>query len=258
MLIDTHAHLTDPRVDYKTVLAGMETDGLSRIITVGYNLGSSLGGLEIAKTAGSGGKVFCALGFHPSNTGEVKSRDYDNFLKLSKDEKVAAIGEIGLDYHYPDTDKACQQKELLAQLELVKNASLPAIFHLREADADFYSLIKNNLSMLPKGAVMHCFSGSRDTAVQYVKLGFYISFSGTVTFSNAAKFPEIIRAVPRDKILIETDCPYLAPEPFRGKTNYPKYVRLTAEFIAKTLSLTFEEAAGLTAKNAFTCFDKLR
>ncbi len=254
-LVDTHAHLTDPRLDVREIIASMDADGLDRIITVGYNMETSAGGLAIAKTDP---RVFCCLGFHPSNAHEVKDGDYDKLLAFSKDEKVVAIGEIGLDYHYDDTDKPVQRAALLRQLDLVKAADLPAVFHLRDAEGDMNALIAENRGKLPRGGVMHCFSGSLETARFYADLGFYISFSGSVTFKNAKKFSEIVRGLPLDRILIETDCPYLAPEPFRGRLNYPKYVRYQAERIAEILGKTFEEVAALTAKNAYGCFEKLK
>lgn len=254
MLIDTHAHLTDERIDCKQVIADMKADGLDRIITVGYNMESSVGSYDIAQTDD---RVFCALGIHPSNTNEVKDGDYDKLLELSKNKKVVAIGEIGLDYHYDDTDKVKQQKEFLAQMDLVKSANLPVAIHLRDAYQDMYNLIKANKDKFSKGGVMHCFSGSKETALQYIDMGFYISFSGTITFKNAKSYPDIIKAIPRDRILIETDCPYLAPTPFRGQLNYPKYVSYQAERIGDILLESPEKIKEITYQNAFRLFDKL-
>lgn len=256
MLIDTHAHLTDERYDdvEKNIIGQMAADGLDRIVSVGYNYASSMGSFELSQKHDN---IYCALGFHPSNTGEVTADAYDEILKLSNNKKVVAIGEIGLDYHYDDTDKPTQKRELLAQLELVKAANLPVMFHLRDAYEDMLKIVKENMDKMPNGGVMHCFSGSLETAREYVKLGFYISFSGTITFKNAKSYPDIIKSIPRDKILIETDCPYLAPTPFRGQTNYPKYVRYQAERIAEILGLSYEEVEEFTGKNAMTLYPKL-
>ena len=254
MLIDTHAHLTDPRLNADGILADMEQDGLARIITVGYNKESSLGGFAIAQ---KDKRIFCTLGFHPSNTTEVLLGDYAAFLKLSGNEKVVGIGEIGLDYHYEDTDQQTQKRELLAQLELVHAADLPVVIHLREADEDMFRIVKDNLDKLPRRGVMHCFSGSLESALAYVKMGFYISFSGSITFKNAKKFPEIIKNLPLDRILIETDCPYLAPDPLRGQLNYPKYVKYQAAKIAEFRGITAEEVESITYRNAFNLFTKL-
>ncbi len=257
MLIDTHAHLTDERYGdaYESIISQMQADGLDKVVSVGYNYDSSIGSYNLAQKHDN---VYCALGFHPSNTGEVTDGVYDEILKLSKNKKVVAIGEIGLDYHYDDTDKVVQKRELLAQLDLVKASNLPVAFHLRDAYEDMLNIVKDNLDKMPNRGVMHCFSGSLETAREYIKLGFYISFSGTITFKNAKSYPDIIKSVPRDKILIETDCPYLAPTPHRGETNYPKYVRYQAQRIADILGLDYQEVEDFTAKNALALFPKLK
>jgi len=253
-MIDTHAHLTDTRLDAKEILASMERDGLSRLITVGYDRASSLGGFKIAQ---SDGRVFCTLGFHPSNTDEAGADEYARFLELSRDPKVVGVGEIGLDYHYPDTDKPTQLRELLNQLDLVKAADLPVVVHMRDADADMFNIIKDNLHKLPKRGVMHCFSGSLESALEYIKLGFYISFSGSVTFKNARVAPVVAQGIPLERILIETDCPYLAPEPFRGRLNYPKYVRYVCEKLAELRGMSAGEMEEITMRNAYALFGKL-
>ena len=255
MLIDTHAHLTDVRLNKDEVLASMSGDGLDRIITVGYDTESSLGGLTIAK---ADSRIFCTLGFHPSNTTEASQDGYARFLELSKHEKVVAIGEIGLDYHYEDTDKPTQIREFLNQLDLVSQAELPVVIHLRDAYEDMLRTVKENRHKLKKGGVMHCFSGSLETALEYIRLGFFISFSGSVTFKNAKNAPEVAREIPQNRILIETDCPYLAPEPFRGRQNYPKYVRYVCEKIAEIRGISVEETQELTTRNAYEAFGKLK
>ncbi|MCL2061204.1 MAG: TatD family hydrolase [Firmicutes bacterium] len=254
MLIDTHAHLTDARLNHKQILADMQADGLSRIITVGYNKETSLNGYAIAQTDE---RVFCSLGFHPSNTGEAASADYDAFLKLAACKKVVAIGETGLDYHYDNTDKSMQAQHFIRQLELAQAADLPVIIHLRDAHEDLHRILAQHAHQLTRHGVMHCFSGSAETLKQYTDLGFYISFSGCITFSNAKKYPDIIKACPIERLLIETDCPYLSPEPFRGQTNYPKNVRYTAQKIADVLNLPLDEIAQITSRNAHSLFYKL-
>ena len=255
MLIDTHAHLTDERLDAKEILASMEQDGLFRIITVGYDRASSLDGFAIAE---ADPRVFCTLGVHPSNTDDASVDLYARFLELSRHEKVVAIGEIGLDYHYDDTDKPTQAREFLNQLALAAAADLPVSIHLRDADADMLRILKDNRHKLKAGGVMHCFSGSLETALEYIKMGFYISFSGSITFKNAKYAPDVAKNIPIERILIETDCPYLAPEPFRGRQNYPKYVRYVCEKIAALLHKPTEEIAELTSQNAYAAFKKLR
>lgn len=255
MLIDTHAHLTDPRYEGAgEIISSMASDGLERIITVGFNEFSSSYAVKLAE---ENEKIFAAVGVHPSDAAEAGIGYLGAIKDLAQSEKCVAIGEIGLDYHYSDTNREVQIRALHEQLELVKETKLPAVFHVRDAYGDFYDVIKHNIHNLPCGAIMHCYSGSKETALQYVGLGFYISFSGSITFKNS-KAHEIIEALPLDKILIETDCPYLAPTPHRGELNYPKYVLYQAQKIAEVKNLSVDEVIEVTAANAYKAFPKLK
>lgn len=256
MLIDTHAHLTDPVYgSEKQIVADMEKDGLERIITVGYDMESSLGGYRIARENEA---VYCAVGFHPSDVGGMKDGDIDTLLEISRSEKCVAIGEIGLDYHYPDTNKKQQWEGLDKMFDLVFDSALPVVFHVRDADGDMLEKVKKNVGKFKAGGVVHCFSGSLETAKQYIDLGFYISFTGAITFGNARKFPDIIKNLPLERILIETDCPYLTPVPHRGEVNYPKYVKYQAAHIADILGKSAEEIADVTRENAYRLFTKMK
>ncbi len=256
MLIDTHAHLTDERYGGgQAIIDSMPEDGLEKIITVGYNLESSLRCLEIARRNKN---VYCAVGVHPSDAQELTSDPCEQLLQLSKDDKCVAIGEIGLDYFYPETDRDKQIYWLEKQLDVVLKSGLPVCFHVRDAYEDMDKVLAKNADKLKNGVVMHCFSGSRETAQKYVGMGFYISFSGSVTFKNAKKFYDIVPVVPLDRILIETDCPYLTPHPHRGETNYPRFVRFQAEKIAEILGLSFDEVAAITTDNAYRIFTKMK
>lgn len=256
MLIDTHAHLTDERYGGgQAIIDSMPEDGLEKIITVGYNLESSLRCLEIARRNKN---VYCAVGVHPSDAQELTSDPCEQLLQLSKDDKCVAIGEIGLDYFYPETDREKQIYWLEKQLDVVLKSGLPVCFHVRDAYEDMDKVLAKNADKLKNGVVMHCFSGSRETAQKYVGMGFYISFSGSVTFKNAKKFYDIVPVVPLDRILIETDCPYLTPHPHRGETNYPRFVRFQAEKIAEILGLSFEEVEKITTDNAYRIFTKMK
>lgn len=256
MLIDTHAHLTDERYcGARDIIGGMSGDGLEKIITVAYSLESAR---ECVALAEENENVYAAVGIHPDDAQRLTVDPTEELLGLSRSPKCVAIGEIGLDYFYEGTDKEKQNYWLEKQLDLVERATLPVCFHVRDAYADFYECIKRNVGKLKSGAVMHCFSGSLETAMTYVELGFYISFSGSITFKNAKKFPEIIRAVPLDRILVETDCPYLTPHPYRGSTNYPKMVRLTAQKIAEILDKPIEEIERITTQNAYSIFTKMK
>lgn len=256
MLIDTHAHLTDERYGgAKEIIGSMHADGLEKIITVSYNLESAYRCAEIARLNKD---VYCTAGIHPSDAQELTSDPSEQLLKLSKDDKCVAIGEIGLDYFYPETDRDKQIYWLEKQLDVVLKSGLPVCFHVRDAYEDMDKVLSRNADKLRNGVVMHCFSGSKETAQKYVDMGFYISFSGSVTFKNAKKFYDIVPVVPPDRILIETDCPYLTPHPHRGETNYPRFVRFQAEKIAEILGLSFEEVEKITTDNAYRIFTKMK
>lgn len=256
MLIDTHAHLTDEEFGgAREIIDNMKADGLERIISVGYDLESSVGGMKLSEQNEA---VYCAVGYHPSEIGGMTDDGLQKLYELSRHEKCVAIGEIGLDYHYPDTNKPVQHDGLEKMFELVESSRLPVAFHIREADSDMLKKFKDNINKFKASGVVHCFSGSKETALEYIKLGFYISFTGVISFRNAEKFPEIIKSLPKDRILIETDCPYLAPPPHRGEINYPKYVKYQAERIAQILGTDIGEVERFTTDNAYRLFGKMK
>ena len=202
--------------------------------------------------------LYFAAGFHPSNLQDYQTGDEERLASLLQSPKGVAVGEIGLDYHYEDTDEAAQKRAFCAQLELAEALCLPVIIHSRDAAADTLRILKDNRAKLRAGGVMHCFSGSPETAKEYLKLGLYISFAGPVTFKNARRLDEVAKMVPPERILAETDSPYLAPEPFRGTLNTPKNVVQVYEKLAQ---LRGEEVFALAARiheNAKTLFYKIR
>ena len=202
--------------------------------------------------------LYFAAGFHPSNLQDYQKGDEERLASLLQSPKGVAVGEIGLDYHYEDTDEAAQKRAFCAQLELAEALCLPVIIHSRDAAADTLRILKDNRAKLRAGGVMHCFSGSPETAKEYLKLGLYISFAGPVTFKNARRLDEVAKIVPPERILAETDSPYLAPEPFRGTLNTPKNVVQVYEKLAQ---LRGEELFALAARiheNAKTLFYKIR
>ncbi len=253
-MIDSHAHLNDERYDAAAVVSNMKADGLKRIVVVGYDMPSSRRALELAQSYDD---LYCAVGVHPSDCEGLTDGDIDELTEMCRQKKVVAFGEIGLDYFYDDVPRKKQKEALIRQLYAVKRTELPAVFHLRDAYEDMERIIADHRDCLKAGAVMHCFSGSKETAVKYADMGFYISFSGSITFKNAVKFPEIIKALPLDRILIETDCPYLTPVPYRGKLNYPAYVRFQAMKIAEVLGLSVEQVERITEQNTFDIFTKM-
>ena len=256
MLIDTHAHLTDVKYGgAREIIDNMQADGLERIIAVGFNEFTSAYSVKIAE---ENAKIFAAVGVHPSDAATAGQGYLGALSDLCDSDKCVAIGEIGLDYHYEDTDKRAQHRVLCEQLELVREKKLPAIFHVRDAYGDFYDIISKRRDCVTAGAVMHCFSGSVEMAKAYLDLGLYISFAGPVTFKNARGLTEVAKFVPADRLLSETDSPYLAPEPLRGTVNTPCNVRLIVRKLAELRGESVEATAETIARNAHTLFYKLK
>lgn len=256
MYIDTHAHLNyeDKYGDTDALLAEIAAAGVDTVINVGWNCDSST---LAAKQAEKYPQLYFAAGFHPSNLSDFREGDYERIAALLASPKGVAVGEIGLDYHYDGTDEAAQKRAFAAQLELAYALKLPFCIHSRDAAADTLRILRENRARLAYGGVMHCFSGSPETAKEYLKLGLYISFAGPVTFKNARRLDEVAKMVPADRILAETDSPYLAPEPFRGTMNTPKNVGKIYEKLAQLRGEPLEELAAQIAKNAHTLFTKL-
>ena len=252
-MIDTHSHidmLQNPEAEVEEAFKA----GVKKIIIPGVEPATFD---TITEYIDKYDCVYGTIGVHPSEAQKFNNETAKKMMLLAHHPKMVGIGEIGLDYHYENTDKAAQHRVLTEQLELVREVNLPAAFHVRDAYGDFFEVIKNYRDRLTAGAVMHCFSGSKETALVYAEMGFYISFSGSITFKNS-KAGEIISALPLSQILIETDCPYLAPTPHRGELNYPKYVRFQAEKIAEVRGLKVEDVIKITTENAYRAFPKLK
>lgn len=254
-LIDTHAHLCDQRLNPEEIILNMKKDNLDKIITVGYDMPSSRFSVALAA---KNKDVYAAAGVHPSDIKNMTEGDLDELFALSKSPKCVAVGEIGLDYHYDDANPDNQKYWFKRQLEVVENSGLPCVLHIRDAEQDTQRIIKENISRFRAPAVLHCFSGSKETAAFYLSLGFYISFTGVITYQNAVRYADIIKSIPKDRLLIETDCPYLTPEPFRGRLNNPANVRFVAEKTAQYLGITASEAAAITRENAYRLFGKMQ
>ena len=230
MFVDTHCHLHDQKFnDLDSVVKAYTDDGVDMVIDMGCDYESSLIGKDLSEKYSS---VYFGCGFHPSDAYKFTDRDIDKLLSLSKNPKCVAIGEIGLDYYWEPFDKKVQQSVFIKQLEVAYNAKLPVSIHSREATFDMLNLLKEHRSLLAYGAVMHCYSGSVETARELMNLGVMIGFGGTVTFKNARKLLEVAEFVPTEYMLTETDSPYLAPHPYRGKRNEPKYVSIVTSFLA--------------------------
>ncbi len=253
MLIDSHAHITDEAFGgEKNVIDTMTADNLEKIVCVGCDVRSSL---DSVRAAEEDKRVFCAVGVHPYYPEEVTADALTLFETLAAYEKTVAIGEIGLDYHNDGYDRDAQLGALSAQYELAIRVGLPMIFHVREATGDFTEFVRDRA--FPQSAVMHCFSGSCETAEFFLKKGFYISFSGKITYKNSKRLKEAAAIVPLDRLLIETDAPYLTPAQKMGELNHPKYVAYVRDCIAEIKGVSADEVERATALNAKKLFFKM-
>ena len=246
MLFDTHAHLNDEAfdTDRESLLASLGEKGVGLVMNAGCSLESSRQIVEMAK---AWPWLYVSVGSHPDSADEVDDAVIEEYRKLCKlNDKVKAIGEIGLDYHYEDIPREIQLKAFRAQMALAAELDMPVIVHEREAHEDGMAVVKEFPTV--KG-VFHCYSGSAEMARQLVNLGWYIGFTGVLTFKNARKAVETAAAIPLDRIVLETDCPYMAPEPFRGRRNDPGYLYRMAEKLAEIRGVSVEEIHRITTEN---------
>lgn len=252
MLFDTHVHLNARQYaqDVEEVIARAESAGVSQMVVVGFNEETIPGALKLAETYDD---IYAAVGWHPVDAIDMEQRHLDWIEELAAHPKVVAIGETGLDYHWDTSPKEVQQQAFRKQIALAKKVQLPIIIHDREAHQDIVQILKEEDAQ-EVGGVMHCFGGSVEMARECLKMNFYISFGGPVTFKNAKKPKEVAAQIPMDKLLIETDAPYLAPHPFRGKRNEPAYVKYVAEQLAEIKGVSYQELANITKKNGQVLF----
>ena len=246
MLFDTNAHLNDPDFDEdrEELMAGLADKGIGLVMNAGCSLESSR---DIIKLAECYPWLYASVGSHPDSADEVNEGVIEEYRKLCLHEKVKAIGEIGLDYHYEDIPREIQKNAFRMQMQLAKELDMPVIIHEREAHDDGMRIVREFPGVT---GVFHCYSGSAEMARQLVNLGWYIGFTGVLTFKNAHKAVETAAGIPLDRIVIETDCPFMAPVPYRGKRNDPGYLPLMAEKLAEIRGITPEEAAKITTENA--------
>ena len=251
MLVDSHAHIDDSRfdADRDAVLERAAAAGIELIVNIGADMASSARSIALAEKYP---QIYAAVGMHPHDAKEMQEQDYSQLQRWVAHPKVVAIGEIGLDYHYDLSPRPVQKEVFLRQLDIARQTGKPFIVHEREAHADTFEIIRTAAKGL--AGVFHCFSGSIETAREYLKLGFYISVAGPVTFPKSAKTKEVARYVPLDRLLVETDSPYLTPQAFRGRRNEPAHVRLVAEEIAALRNLPLAELALATTQNARRLF----
>ena len=254
MLFDTHTHLDDARYheDREAVITRAREAGVEAFLTIGCDLMTSRAAVALTDHYPF---VYASIGVHPHEVKHIQDDWYDEFRRLAKHSKVVAFGEIGLDYHYNHSSPKEQRDRFREQIQLARELTLPVIIHTREAQEETITILKEERAS-EIGGVFHCFSGDAWLAKQALDLGFYLSFSGILTFQNATALREIAKATPLDRVLIETDCPYLTPVPYRGKRNEPAYVSNVAQQLASLhpATLTVDHIAKQTSDNAKKLF----
>ena len=248
MIFDTHAHYDDKvfEEDRDELLRGMNKSNVAFIVNVGASIESTKKTLELAQKYTF---IYAAIGVHPSETGELTKTDMLWLKEKTSEPKVVAIGEIGLDYHWPDPDKSIQKKWFEAQLQLASEVKLPIIVHSRDAAKDTLEVLKSWQEKRTRG-VIHCFSYTKEIAKEYLNMDYYFGIGGVLTFKNAKKLVEAVEYIPMNRILLETDCPYLAPEPYRGKRNQSIYIDFVASKLSEIKKISKEEVIEQTMQNA--------
>lgn len=244
-IFDTHAHYDDEAFDSdrESLISSFKDRGVVGIVSCGCDVSSTVANQNLSHSFDD---FYFAAGFHPENLEDFSVEDLEKLEPFLADEKCVAVGEIGLDYHWMTSTKEKQKEFFVAQIELAGEKGLPVIVHDREAHGDTLDILK---ATKPNG-VLHCFSGSVEMAREVIKLGMFVGFNGVATFKNARKIPEIIKEIPLERIVLETDCPYLAPEPHRGKRNDSSFIPFIAQRIGEILGISAQEVLDVTNKNA--------
>ena len=256
MLVDSHCHLDFPDFasEINAVVARAREAGIGRMVTISTRVRQHAQVLAIAEKFSD---VFCSVGTHPHNAHEELDIDANALIEIAKHPKVVAIGESGLDYHYNKSPREAQSLGLRQHIAAARETGLPLVIHSRECDADMMRILKEETEKGAFPAVLHCFTGGRDLAFTAIELGHYVSFTGILTFKNSQDLRDIAAALPADRVLVETDAPFLAPLPYRGKRNEPSYVVETAKVLAATRGVSAEEITRQTTENFFRLFSKV-
>lgn len=255
MLVDSHCHLDFPDLQARLseILAAAETAGVGRMVTISTHVARFETYRALAETHGN---VFFSVGTHPHNAALEPDVPAARLVELSAHPRCIAIGEAGLDYHYDKSPRDVQRKVFRTHIEAARETGLPLVIHARNADEDMIEILSDEMGRGRFNAVLHCFSSGAKLAKIGVELGLYVSFSGILTFRNSEEIRQIAAAVPQDRLLVETDAPYLAPVPFRGKTNEPAYVAHTAHVLAEVVGVSDQEIARITTDNFYRLFSK--
>ena len=256
MLVDSHCHLDFPEFqpELDAVVTRARDAGLGRMVTISTRVKRHAQVLAIAERFPD---VFCSVGTHPHNAHEELDIGADDLLRIAENPRVVAIGEAGLDYHYDNAPRDAQEQGLRAHIDAARRSGLPLVIHSRDADDDMARILEEETGKGAFPAVLHCFTGGRDLAMRAVALGHYVSFSGILTFKKSEDLRAIAADLPADRILVETDAPFLAPGKFRGKRNEPSYVVETSKVLAETRQVAFDDMARQTTDNFFRLFAKV-
>ncbi len=257
MLVDSHCHLDfkDFDADRDDVLARAKAAGVDLMVTISTKITEAKKIIKLAETSDA---LVCSVGIHPHEAGREPETDAAQLVALAKHEKVVAIGETGLDYFYEHSPRDAQQRNFRAHIEACRESRLPLIVHARDADEDTADILENEMEKGDFPGLIHCFTAGPELAQRALDIGFYISVSGIATFKNAAELRETIKMIPLDRLLVETDAPFLAPVPHRGKRNEPSFVADTAAMLADLKGVTTKELARVTSDNFFSLFKKAK
>ena len=248
-IFDTHAHYDDDAFneDREQLLAALPEQGIARVVDVGASLASCRKVLELMERYDY---IYGAIGVHPSETAELDEESYSWLKEQCRKKKCLAVGEIGLDYYWPEPDREIQKKWFIRQMELAQEVNLPVIIHSRDAAQDTIEILKQ----FPANGVIHCYSYTKESAKEFLKMGYYFGIGGVLTFKNAKKLKEAVMEIPMDRILLETDSPYLAPEPNRGKRNSSLNIPYVVKELAQLKGITEEEVINITTENTKRLF----
>ena len=256
MLVDSHCHLDFPDFDEDrdAVVARAHAAGVDTMVTISTRV-AKFAGLKALTERYE--RVFCSIGTHPHNAAEEPDVTVDDLARIADDPAVVAIGEVGLDYHYDNSPREAQRQGFLRHIAAARLTQLPLVIHAREADADVAAILRDEMGKGAFPAILHCFSSGRDLAMAGVELGLHVSFSGILTFKRSEELRAIAAEIPLDRLLVETDSPYLAPPPHRGRRNEPSYVVETAKVLAEAKGISYASLAASTSDNFFKLFNKV-
>ena len=256
MLVDSHCHLDFPDFaqELDDVVARARAADVGRMVTISTRVKKHAQVLAVAEKFAN---VFCSVGTHPHNAQEETDIDAKALVAMSRHPKIVAIGEAGLDYHYDKSPRDLQEQSFRQHIAAARETKLPLVIHSRECDADMARILQDEMGKGAFPAVLHCYTGGRELAFKAIELGLYISFTGILTFKNSGALRELAAALPGERVLVETDAPYLAPMPYRGKRNEPAYVVETAKVLAQACGVPAEVMAAQTTENFFRLFNKV-